>query len=451
MPKPKGQAKTEVSKSKPGMAPRLVATTLLTRVIDDNRNLDALCDGQHGLKEFLSLAEADRALARAIGITALRNRTRIETAIGKVVNRPPPKNARFLIHSLHVAAAQILFMNVPESAAVDLAVSAIGSDRRTSRFRGFANAVLRKLASGKTIFENDTQKVSPFPRWLEKALRKDFGADKLAKVGESVANPPLLDITVKSNPHDWAEKLGGLVLPNESVRLLSNQSVTGLNGYAAGEWWVQDAAAAIPATLVKPKTGKNVLEICAAPGGKTAQLVHAGYTVTALDISTPRLKRLEENLNRLQLEASLVEADILHWENDKKYDAVLLDAPCSSTGTMRRHPDVIWTRSSEDVSELAALQLAMVKKAAGFVKPGGQLIFSNCSILKEEGEDLVAGLVKSGFELSLVPLKKEEVFGMSDLINGQGVLRSLPYQMEISEKPEASGMDGFFACKFIRD
>lgn len=432
------------------MAARLVAINLLTRVMDDHRNLDALCDRQHGLKEYLALAENDRALARAIVVTACRNHVRIEQALSRVQDRPPPKRARFLIHALHVAAAQMLFMDVPESAAVDLAVSAIGDDPRTARFRGFANAVLRRMARERNEISGMLETVPPFPLWLEKALRKDFGKDKSAKISAAVYLPPNLDLTVKSDPKGWAEKLTGKVLPNGTVRLSGNTPVVDLEGYEAGEWWVQDAAASMPAKLVKAAPGARVLELCAAPGGKTAQLANAGFDVTALDISAPRLKRLGDNLERLGFSSTLVEADILEWEPDERFDAVLLDAPCSSTGTIRRHPDVMWTKTARDVSDLAKLQISLLRKAATFVRPGGSLVFSNCSMLKEEGENLLASITGQGCGLTLDRIGADEVFGEIDLINGQGAVRSLPFHFADDAASEMGGMDGFFAARFVK-
>ena len=312
---------------KTGLETRLVATLLLTRVIDDTRNLDALCDRQHGLSRFLKLAPRDQRLARAIAITSVRKHNQIEAVLKHLMDRPPPKRARFLIHSLHVAASQILFLEAPDSAAVDLAVTAIGNDERTSRFRGMSNAVLRRMVREKEKLLEKTSQTSPLPKWMEKELRKDFGKEKAASVSKFIALEPMVDLTVKVDPQMWAEKLGGFVLPTGSVRLTNTTNITELDGYETGEWWVQDAAAALPAKLVNQDKGLNVLELCAAPGGKTAQLAHAGYNVTAVDISSPRLARLQQNLDRLKLNAKLIEADILEFEPEEAFDAILLDAP----------------------------------------------------------------------------------------------------------------------------
>lgn len=435
---------------KAGLETRLVATLLLTRVMDDARNLDALCDRQHGLSRFLRLEARDQGLARAIAVTAVRKHNQIEAVLKKLMDRPPPKRARFLIHSLHVAASQILFLDAPDSAAVDLAVTAIGDDERTSRFRGMSNAVLRRMVREKDIVLEKTKETSALPKWMEKALRKDYGKDKAFNVSKLISLEPMVDLTVKSDPQSWADKLGGFVLPTGSVRLTNTDAVNTLEGYDAGEWWVQDAAAALPARLINIDKSSSVLELCAAPGGKTAQLAHAGYNVTAVDISEPRLERLEQNLERLNLNAKLIQTDILEFEPEEKFDAILLDAPCSSTGTIRRHPDVLWTRSADDITALAKLQFTLFEKAKEFLKPGGIFVFSNCSMLKQEGEDLLASVSKQFEDLQIDPIKVEEVNGLEECINGQGALRTLPFHLANEEQASFGGLDGFFACRFIK-
>lgn len=433
-----------------GINSRLVATMLVTRVVDDGRNIDALCDRQHGLRAFLSLNDRDQSLARAMAITALRNRNRIDFVFRKLMNRPLPKNARFLINALHIASAQILFMDVPDRAAVNIAVSAIGNDRRTSRFKSLANAVLRRMTREKEELLQASEAASPFPNWLTKMLRSNYGKENMLRVAQAITNPAALDITVKSDAEIWAKKLDGRLLATGSIRLNSTKPVSELEGYQDGEWWVQDAAAALPARMIDIEKGSDVLELCAAPGGKTAQLAAAGYAVTAVDISQPRLARLKENLERLKLSADVVEADILEWSPDKEFDAVLLDAPCSSTGTMRRHPDTLWAKKHEDISQLANLQFELVQRAATYLKPGGQLVFSNCSILKEEGENLIHRILQACPDLSISPIAEDTIPGTSEMINGQGAIRSLPFHLTNEACPQMGGLDGFFACRFAK-
>jgi len=438
------------TKGKDGLEPRLAAIFLLTRVIDDGRNLDALTDAEHGLARYLKLSGRDQSMVRAILVTALRNHARIEKALSLMMTRKPPKKARFLIHALHVSAVQILFMDLPDSAAVNLGVTAIGQDARTARFKSLSNAVLRRLSREKNKILEKTEAVSAFPKWFEKKLQSDYGKEKAVAISEAITHKPHVDLTVKSDPEKWAKSLNGIVLKNGTVRLINPNPVSELEGFAQGEWWVQDVAASIPSRLFTLEKGSSVLELCAAPGGKTAQLCHAGFDVTALDISAPRLIRLQHNLERLQFSAKAVEADILEWEPSQLYDGVLLDAPCSSTGTIRRHPDVLWTKTSEDVSELAELQFQLLKKTISFTTPGGEIVFSNCSIFKEEGENLLARAQRELTEITLEKITPNEVSGLETIVNGQGAIRTLPFHMQASEGQSAnlSGMDGFFACRF---
>lgn len=438
------------SSGKPGLAARLAATKLLTRVVDDGRNLDALCDASHGLTEFLALEARDRALARAIAVTALRYRRPIDQVISRVSDRRPPQKARFLIHSLHVAIAQVLFMDIEDRAAIDLAVSAIGNDDRTARFKSFANAVLRRVSREKEDLLAKTVAAAPLlPQWMEKMLRSDHGKEKMARISDMIAHEPFVDITVKTDPKHWAQKLGGFALPTGSVRLMTRDAIQQLAGYEEGEWWVQDAAASLPARLIESEQPLKVLDLCAAPGGKTAQLIHAGHEVTAVEISKPRIGRLEQNLARLGFSARIVEADIFEWECEEEFDAVLLDAPCSSTGTIRRHPDVMWAKKPEDIEALANLQLRLIRRASRWVKDNGQLVFANCSMLKQEGEALLTKIQKENGELRLDPIRPEELPQMEELINGQGAVRTLPYHFA-AEPAHHGGADGFFACRFLR-
>ena len=434
-------------KKRTGLVARKVATLMLTRVVDDGRNLDALCDEQHGLSAFRALIAKDRAMIRAILMIALRHRMQIESVLKKTMDRKPPKRARWLIHSLHVAIAQILFMDIPESAAVNLGVTAIAEDKRTTRFKSLANAVLRRVTNEKEALLQNSSSEQVFPDWLKKQIRSDYGKDKLSKISAMILFESQLDLTPKADPEQWAQTLGGRLLETGTIRIAAKTAVSKLEGFDEGAWWVQDAAASIPAKLLGDVTNKTVLDLCAAPGGKTAQIIAAGGKVTSLDISAPRLKRLEQNLERLDLQADLVEADILEWQCDKPFDAVLLDAPCSSTGTIRRHPDVMWTKTPEDIKALAELQYQLLLKAKEFVAPGGTLVFSNCSLLKSEGENLLARIMSECDDLKLVPITSDEFPFLDEFINGQGAIRTLPYHLP-QEQPADGGMDGFFACRF---
>ena len=434
---------------KPGLAVRLCAQRLLGAVIETSTSLDGLTDDAHGHPHYLALEMRDRALVRAILSSALRHRGSIEAFFGRLLDKPLPGNAKSLSHLLHVAAAQILFLDVPGHSAVDLAVESAKADPRNGRFASLANALLRRMAREKEmVLPLVLADASDAPEWLVQSLRSQYGGRKAGQILAMHRMEAPVDFTVKSDPAFWAEKLGGIALPGGTVRVEKlAASVTELPGFADGQWWVQDAAASIPARLLGDVQGKTALDLCAAPGGKTAQLALAGAHVTAVDLSASRLKRLAGNLARLQLPVKTWQGSAFHFAPDEKFDAVLVDAPCSSTGTIRRHPDVAWTKSPKDVSKLAELQFSMLAKAAEFVKPGGVLVFSNCSLLAEEGEDLARRAEAEIPALQADPVKAGELQGLEELVTPEGWLRSTPADM-IRDRLEVSGMDGFFAARF---
>ncbi len=430
---------------KPGLEVRATAAKLLAAVVERKISLDGMLDLTHGNPAYKALSDADRALTRAIMTTALRHLPRLEAAIASLIDTPLPEGARALHHVLIVAAAQILHLDVPSHAAVDLAVEQANRDPRNRRFAKLVNAVLRRMVREKDDVLAATAAVSPVPEWFSKRLSASYGAAEAARIAEAQLVPPAIDLTVKSNPQAWAEKLDGKVLPTGSVRLAAFEgAVSGLEGYGEGEWWVQDAAASIPAKLFGDLKGKRIADLCAAPGGKTAQLIAAGAEVTAVEQSPNRLTRLKENLARLGMEAELVAGDLFNFKPETPLDGVLLDAPCSSTGTTRRHPDVLWTKGPEDIAKLAALQERMLRHAVTLVKPGGVVVFSNCSLDPSEGEDLVARVLADQNNLQRVPVDPKDWPGLEAAISDLGEFRTTPAMLPGDER-FAGGMDGFFA------
>jgi 16S rRNA (cytosine967-C5)-methyltransferase len=313
------------------------------------------------------------------------------------------------------------------------------------------NGLLRTLARGKEKdLPRELARTDDAPDWFRERLVAAYDAERSRKILEMHRIEAPVDFTVKSDPERWAEIFGGIVLPTGSVRVQRlNGPVAELPGFAEGEWWVQDAAAALPAHLLGDIAGLRVADLCAAPGGKTAQLAHAGARVTAIDASKNRLKRLKSNLERLKLSAEIVEADILTYTPDAPFDAILLDAPCSSTGTVRRHPDVPWTKSLDDVVKLSALQARLVEKAFAMLKPGGALVFSNCSLDPMEGEELARKFLAANPAAIADPVVANAVGGVEKLIDGNGWLRTTPADFDLGN-PAVSGLDGFFAARFRR-
>lgn len=438
-----------------GLGARKAAVEIVTRVLDDRRGLDGLLDSVHGPSSFKALSEEDRSLVRAMTTILFRHKGEIDHALSRCFDRPPPKGARHLRHTLAVAASQILFMNVPDSAAVNLAVAGLKGDQRSKRFAALGNAVLRRLGrEGKAELdklESDERARLNTPPWLWKRLRRDFGKERAAANARRHLLPPVLDLTVAADVEIWAERLGGHATLGNSLRLDRPERVSEFPGYNEGAWWVQDLAASLPVLLLGDISGKRVADLCAAPGGKTAQLAAMGARVTALELSASRLERLRENMARLNLHVDCVEADLRQWVPEQPFDAVLLDAPCSSTGTIRRHPDVQWTKDDAAVAELAQLQFELLQAAIPLVKPGGTLVFANCSLLRAEGEDLAARALIELPKLELQTITPEELFGHEEFLTGQGTVRTLPSHFDIpGSPPEMGGLDGFFAARFIR-
>jgi 16S rRNA (cytosine967-C5)-methyltransferase len=436
--------------SKPGFAARAAASKILAAVIDRKTPLDGMLDAEGGNPIYRALEDNDRALVRAILNSALRHLPRIEAAIASMLDTPLPEGARALHHVLVVGAAQMLYLDVPDHSAVDLAVEQANQDPRNRRFAKLVNAILRRIGREKQAVLEQVADVPAMPEWFLKRLEAAYGREAALVISETQLEPAAIDITVKSDPEGWAKRLNGITLPTGSVRLAAFEgSIPSLDGFSEGEWWVQDAAASIPAKLFGSLAGKRVVDLCAAPGGKTAQLIHAGGTVTALDQSANRVKRLASNLARLGLEAETVVADMAKFEPADLFDAALLDAPCSSTGTTRRHPDVLWTKGPEDISKLAALQEKMLRRALTLVKAGGLVVFSNCSLDPLEGEDVVAHVLADTDNVERVAIRPEDWPGLETAISPSGAFRTTPAMLPLGSG-FASGLDGFFAAVLRR-
>jgi 16S rRNA (cytosine967-C5)-methyltransferase len=436
--------------NKPGLAARVVAARILAAVIEKKTSLDGMFDQEHGNPAYRQLSDNDRALTRAIVQSALRQFRRIDAIFTSYLKNPLPEGARALQHILTVGAAQILFLDIPDHSAVDLAVEHAQSDPRTRRFANLVNALLRRLAREKDTILEQVGAISPLPEWFEKRLSAVYGKEAAQRIAEASIAMPAIDISVKSDPEGWANELGGVVLPTGSVRLPAQAGgLTDLPGFAEGEWWVQDAASAIPAKLFGNLSGMKVVDLCAAPGGKTAQLIMAGADVTALDQSASRIRRLKTNLARLGLDAQIREMNMADFKPSELFDAALLDAPCSSTGTIRRHPDIAWTKGPDDIAKLAVVQEKLLDHALNLVRPGGIVVFSNCSLDPLEGEELVERLLAYRKDVIRVPVKAEDWPGLEAAITAGGEVRTTPAMLAAKER-FPSGMVGFFAVVLQR-
>ncbi|MGA8612469.1 MAG: transcription antitermination factor NusB [Xanthobacteraceae bacterium] len=432
----------------PGFAVRRIAADIVDGVLRRRRSLDGMLDGAGAHSAGLAaLPERDRALTRALAATVLRRLGTLRHLVSLYLERGPPAQAPLVETALLLGAAQILFLQIPDHAAVDLSVRLVRTNREAMHFTGLVNAVLRRVArEGAERLAALDPVVLDTPGWLLARWIKTYGEPTARAIAAANGHEPALDLTVKSDPEIWAARLNGRMLPTGTVRTIAHGTVTALPGFAAGAWWVQDAAAALPARLFGDLAGRRVADLCAAPGGKTAQLVAAGALVTAVDRAEARLNRVRENLARLSLNAELVCADVAAWTPEQTFDAVLLDAPCSSTGTIRRHPDVPWVKRAADIATLSRVQGQLLKHALALTKSGGTLIYCTCSLEPEENEDVVAALLAGSGGARRVPITAGEVFGRAEFISKDGDLRTLPCQLPDPDS-RLAGLDGFFAAR----
>jgi 16S rRNA (cytosine967-C5)-methyltransferase len=422
-------------------SPREVALDLLDAVLHRRRPLEDAV-GNH--PNFAQLAPRDRAFARNLIATALRRLGQIDDLIDRCLDRPLPPAARPARAILRLGVAQLLFLGTPAHAAVDTSVELAGR-HKAQAYKKLINAVLRRLEREGTLWlaEQDPARLNT-PDWLWQSWRTAYGDDTCRKIAEAHLHEPALDLTVNGDVTAWAARLDAVVLPTGSLRRAAGGPIVDLPGYAEGAWWVQDAAAALPARLLGDVRGRSVIDLCAAPGGKTAQLAAAGACVTAIERTASRLKRLKENLARLNLQAEIVQADAAKWRPAELADAVLLDAPCSATGTIRRHPDVARLKTPDDVATLAVTQARLLAAALAMVKPGGVLVYGACSLQSEEGP-LQTAAILAGSGATRIPIRAGEVGGLAELIDTNGDLRTLPCHLA-----GHGGLDGFYAVRLRR-
>jgi len=425
-----------------GTASRTVALDLLQAVLRRRRPLDQALAESRGLVELPLRA---RAFARALVATTLRRLGTIDRVLARLIERPLPARAATVTDLLRLGVCQLLFLRTPAHAAVDSTVALVGR-RGDAGLKGLSNAVLRRIARDADRLLPDVEDPeADTPEWLWLSWVGAYGAATAAAIAAAHRADPPLDLSVRDDPAGWAARLGGRLLPTGSIRLDSTAMIEELPGFAAGQWWVQDAAAALPARLLGDVAGRRVIDLCAAPGGKTAQLALAGAEVIAVDRAAARLKRVTDNLMRLGLVATTVAADATQWHPPTPAEAVLLDAPCSATGTVRRHPDIPWLKTPEDVATLAVLQDRLLAAAVDMTAPGGLLVYCTCSLQPEEGPARIAALLAAGAPVARLPVDPAEIGNLPELVTREGDLRTLPCHLS-----EDGGLDGFYACRLRR-
>lgn len=430
------------------IAPRRAALHILQSIFIKKHNLDQVFDES---KEFAALSLRDRAFVKMMVTTVIRRLGQIDDLIKKSLSRPGQTiNPPVLEYILRLGVAQLVFMHVPDHAAVNTSVQLVESEGH-GRMKGFANAVLRRIANdGKDWVEKQDVARLNTPEWLLKIWIEDFGLRSAIDIAMANVVEPHLDVTLKrgDTSSDWAETLQAKVLPTGSLRLSQHKLVQDLPGYEDGMWWVQDAAAAIPARLFGNIEGRTVYDLCAAPGGKTSQLAAMGAQVVAVDRSAKRLVRLQENMRRLRLDpqVSTEVSDAAVWRARQGADYILLDAPCSATGTIRRNPDVPWLKSPTDLNSLVDLQARLLDNAVSMLNPGGVLIYCTCSLQKAEGEYQIDRILNAhSGRLERWPVATSEVGGIGDIVTSNGDLRIFP-----SHLGALGGMDGFFVSRLRR-
>ena len=421
---------------------RAVALALLGAVLDRGQALDDALEAQRDLKR---LEPRDRGFARLLVATTLRRLGQLDAAIDACLRHAltGDPTAR---HILRLGAVQLLFLETPPHAAVDATV-ALADTGRAAKLKGLINAVLRRLArEGAALIDAQDAARRALPDWLWRSWTGSYGEPQTRAIIAVLMQDPPLDLSVRDDPAGWAMRLEGTLLPTGTVRRHGGGDIEQLPGFAEGAWWVQDAAAALPARLLGPVAGRRVADLCAAPGGKTAQLAAAGARVIAVDRAAKRLDRLRANLARLRLDADIVAADAATWQAGVPLDAILLDAPCSATGASRRHPDVLHLKQPADVARLTALQDRLLDNAVRQLAPGGTLVYCTCSLEAAEGPERIARLLaQGGAPVRRRPLDSAELPGLTGIVTPDGDLRTLPCHLA-----ESGGMDGFYAARLTR-
>jgi 16S rRNA (cytosine967-C5)-methyltransferase len=431
-----------------GLAARQLAARAVSATVSRGLAIEAArAEAQAALKGP-PLEARDRSFARLVTTATLRRLGTIDHLLARCLAKPLPEDTGGLRSVLRTAVAQLVLLETAPHAAIGQAVDLVRLDARARRFDKLTNAVLRRIAreASEVLPTLDPVALELPPDMLE-SWSSAYGPAVAREIAAASLTEASLDLSVKSDAAGWALALGGAMLPGGSVRLPPGSGrIEDLAGYGDGAWWVQDAAAAVPVKALGDMRGLSVADLCAAPGGKTAQLACAGAAVTAVDLSARRLKRVAENLRRLALDADLVEADLRTWMPGRMFDVVVLDAPCSATGTIRRHPDILRPRTRPDLATLAARQDELISAASRWVADGGRLLYCTCSLEPQECEDVISRFLTRAREFSLVPLHAGPLGLRPESVTAAGMLRTLPHHAFASDDARARGMDGFFAA-----
>jgi len=430
---------------------RWAALAFLEKILNDHMPLDQAFDQtccQYGDR----LSPQDRGFARHLGTVCLRHLGQLDAMINYCTPRKLTGRQKTVRNILRLGITQILYMTAPAHAAVNCAVKMTDKQKSSSdrHAKGMVNAILRRIDREREKFRSDFSPLLNIPRWLKSNWQARYGAAEVEKIAAVLLSEPPLDLSLKPDldGETWAEKLGGRLLASGSVRLEKAGDVRRLPGYGDGAWWVQDVAASQPARLLGAQPGDRVLELCAAPGGKTAQTAAKGCRVTALDQSDRRLRRLRENMARLKLDCDVVTSDGAAYQPDQPFPFILLDAPCSSTGTLRRHPEVSRARGPKDIQALADIQRRLLDAAVAMLAEDGVLVYCVCSMQAEEGPDQIKALLDRNGTVKRKEITAGELPGCGQAILPSGDVQTLPFHQPGPDG--AGGMDGFFISRLIK-
>lgn len=441
-----GQPKTpQEENSSNELTARYTALNILDNILTRKTALDQCLDRND---DFKSLPARDKAFARMIIATTLRRLGQIDEIIKKSITNPTTTNA-LLKNILRLGTTQILFMDVPDHAAVNTSVK-LAEQHRMDRQKAFVNGVLRNISRiGKDLVSKQDETRLNTPEWLLKLWIEDYGLKTAAKISQAHHHEAALDITIKdeASRNHWAAEFTASQIACGSLRCRASGSITDLPGFDDGAWWIQDASAAIPANLFGNIEGQTVIDLCAAPGGKTMQLAAQGAHVIAIDRSANRMKRLHENLERIQLTENVetITSDATQWSAQQAPKFILLDAPCSATGTIRRHPDVPHLKSPRDIEGLISIQSRILQNAFKILAPGGVLVYCTCSLQKSEGEEQIAKFLDENPNAAKRAITAEEIGGLDECITENGDIRIFPFHQSAT-----GGMDGFFISRIVK-
>lgn len=443
-------------KARPGLLARQYAAQWLGLIMHQKRSMDEILTEAQRDEAYVALEARDKAFARHMLMTVLRHHGELSCLLSSFIQKPPAKKTG-VMEILKIGAAQLFYMDVPPHAAIDLAVAAAKSSDKSQHLSKLVNAVLRRCSrEGAEKLKSASNPAQNIPPIILSRWQAHYGKAQTDLMIEAMLSEPALDLNFPSGSDEWAEKLHGVRLLGRGVRLSQKGAISEIDGFNEGAWWVQDFSAQMPTALLGDVNGLRIADLCAAPGGKTAALASAGAKVTAVDISAVRLKRLEENLERLNLKdaVEVICADVMTFEAETKFDVVLLDAPCSATGTIRRHPDILLTKTEAKFDSVVDLQKRLIKRALELLKPEGVLLYCTCSLEAEEGEEQIDNFLNEHSHIKRLPFSTKDVFGQAHWLTEAGDVRLLPHYTAVAiedeswdEGGQATGMDGFFISR----